>query len=281
MASYMSDASYFMKLGFKVMINRLNSQPFLKITIDDYLWNLTDPLLEAGNKFAPTMVPVKNMGVLQRIYDGFSHQVTVYIGSRHGDQKFFLIDKYDGSEYLPYFGDDCKDKVVNGTEGVLYPQFVSKDVPFRYYRKTMCRVTPLHYEKEDEKYGIPGYRYSLPENSYDRTLPPQDDCYSSYPPLPNGLSDVSKCQFGMPMVASFPYFLYGDPTLNKFIVTNITATEEEHGSFVIVEPFTGIPMEGKARSQSNLVMQNLSGFNKILGKFSHAVIPLFWAEYVS
>jgi len=42
---------------------------------------------------------------------------------------------------------------------------------------------------------------------------------------------------------------------------------------------TGVPVESKARSQSNLIMHPTSGFSNI-DKFSNMTIPMFWAEYV-
>lgn len=226
--------------------------------------------------------------------------MTVYIGTKHGNEKFFLIDKYHGSDYLPYYNGKCLDKVVNGTEGVMYPQFITKDVSLKYYRKTMCKVTPLYYESkcmyyistkilkfrplllsEDVvKYGLNAYKFTLPGDIYNRTHPPEKDCYRNEPPLPDGLSDVSSCQYGMPMAASFPHFLYGNETL-KTLVDGLKPNVEAHESYIKVEPLTGIPLEGKARSQSNLIVNKLRGFNSVLSKFSETVIPMFWAEYVS
>lgn len=40
-------------------------------------------------------------------------------------------------------------------------------------------------------------------------------------------------------------------------------------------------MESRARSQSNLVIRNLNGFNNKFYKFSNTIVPMFWAEYVS
>lgn len=44
---------------------------------------------------------------------------------------------------------------------------------------------------------------------------------------------------------------------------------------------TGIPLHGIARSQSNLVMNNMKGFNDKIKRFSDVTIPLAWFEYVS
>lgn len=39
-------------------------------------------------------------------------------------------------------------------------------------------------------------------------------------------------------------------------------------------------MESRARSQSNLVVRQITGFPRI-ERFSNMIIPMFWAEYVS
>lgn len=43
---------------------------------------------------------------------------------------------------------------------------------------------------------------------------------------------------------------------------------------------SGIPLEGKARSQINLVVKKLWGFPKHIVRFSDRFIPLGWLEYV-
>lgn len=42
-----------------------------------------------------------------------------------------------------------------------------------------------------------------------------------------------------------------------------------------------MPIESRARSQSNLVVRKLSGFSDVVKPFSDLVIPMFWLEYVS
>lgn len=71
--------------------------------------------------------------------------VTVYIGPKYNHSKFFLIDRYDGSEYLPGFGSKCHLKVMDSTEGLSYPQFLSKNDVLKYWRKTLCKVGDLIY----------------------------------------------------------------------------------------------------------------------------------------
>ncbi|KAK9874235.1 hypothetical protein WA026_002587 [Henosepilachna vigintioctopunctata] len=229
MASYLSDASFFEKWGFNMMVRSAKSRTMVNMTIHDYLWNFTDPLVNLARKIVPNMVPVDNLGILSRIYDDFENLVTVYIGTQHGDDKYFLIDRYDHSEYLPGHGDTCDDRILNSTEGVAYPQYLTKNSTINYWRKTMCKVTTLLFDN-------------------------------------------------FPMAASFPHFLYGDPELRNY-VTGLQPEENKHQSFVYIEPVTGIPLNSRARSQSNLILKKLTGFRIDIEKFSDIVLPMFWAEY--
>lgn len=67
MSSYLSDASFITKLGFNLLQNRLDSQPLMNTTVYNYFWNLSDPLLNVAHQMAPSIVPVKNMGILHQV----------------------------------------------------------------------------------------------------------------------------------------------------------------------------------------------------------------------
>ena len=89
-----------------------------------------------------------------QIYSNFTNTVTVYVGTKHGDKKFFLIDKYDGSSDIPNYGNTCADRVSGSSEGVAYPQFITKNTTIKYWRKTFCKMAVLRFKSKyqpDEK----------------------------------------------------------------------------------------------------------------------------------
>lgn len=67
MASYLWDASSFTKYGFKLMMNMLDTKMFIKTSINDCLWNLTDPLVQKAKTMMPSLVPEENMGILHQV----------------------------------------------------------------------------------------------------------------------------------------------------------------------------------------------------------------------
>ncbi|KAF5284244.1 hypothetical protein FQR65_LT00244 [Abscondita terminalis] len=272
MASYFWDSSFVTKIAFNLLLRSLESRAIVSTTIYNYLWNFSDPILDVGQSLAPSLVPVNNLGVLNYMYSNFKHNVTVKIGTIFGSQNFFLIDQFDGSGYLPNYGRECSDKLVDSTEGVAYPQFLTKNTTLSYWRKTICKVVRLNYESDVNAYGVTAYRFVLDNTTFNRR---KNDCHVGNPPLPDGLSDVSKCYYNLPMASSFPHFLY---TRSDY-VEGLQPDVNKHGSYVIVEPVTGIPLESRARLQSNLIVNELYGFNDVVEKFSNTVVPMFWAEY--
>lgn len=173
-ASFLSDYSFITKLGFNLIIRRLSPSPFVEITANDYMWNWTDPLVGVAKKLMPHLVPVENLGILdtvtlrfcdfrfwqfpalelmdffsfgQQVYADFVDEVTVYMGPG-SDRKFFLIDKFHGTSRLGWWPSEKCDSAVNSTEGVAYPQFLTRNDTIRYLRKTICRVANLHWKSK-------------------------------------------------------------------------------------------------------------------------------------
>jgi hypothetical protein len=64
----------------------------------------------------------------------------------------------------------------------------------------MCRLLPLHFEKEVVTNGdVLGYRFSPPTNVFaDIEHNPENECFcpNGPPCAPNGLFNVSACQYG-------------------------------------------------------------------------------------
>lgn len=57
--------------------------------------------------------------------------------------------------------------------------------------------------------------------------------------------------------------------------------EEAHKSYAIIDPVSGISLDQRARSQSNMVLPRLMGFREEINRFSQFIVPLVWMEYVS
>ena len=63
----LSEAPFFLKLGMNILIRRTDSQPVLKMSVYDFLWKNSDPILQLAAKMVPSMVPTDNVGVLDMV----------------------------------------------------------------------------------------------------------------------------------------------------------------------------------------------------------------------
>jgi scavenger receptor class B protein 1 len=208
----------------------------------------------------------------------------VKYGRKSGPDSFFQINNYNYEEVVPGFPTgkrECFATLNKSSEGALYPQGLNKSSVLWYFRKTLCRPVPLYYDGEIQKDTLVGYKFALHTDTYDRKENRSADCYKGFSkPLPDGLSDLSKCFYNLPMAASFPHFLDRQGEWTKKLY-GLNASRELHSSYAVVQPTLGIPLEQAARSQSNLVVHDISGFKNDFMKFKNMVLPIFWLEYVS
>ncbi|CAO1346533.1 unnamed protein product [Diamesa serratosioi] len=279
-AASLTDSNYFVKSGFNFLMMSQASSPVINTTIYNYFWNLTDPVLNLAKSFVPWMVPTKDTGLLQNIYKNYTDRVNVLIGKAHGNENFFKIQTYNERATVPGFNPeqgDCFASLVNSTEGALYPQFIKKETVLWYWRKTLCRTVPLYYEKEVKLGSIVGYKFVLKDDTFDRLKNASEDCFKGNTVLPSGLSDLSRCFFGQPLAASSPHFYNRKgPWISK--LQGLAPNAEKHESYFIAEPTMGVPINQAARSQSNLVVGDVSSFKSDIATFSNMVIPMMWLD---
>ncbi|KAG5677882.1 hypothetical protein PVAND_007599 [Polypedilum vanderplanki] len=275
-ASYVSD-NIFMWPAFNLLLKIYKTEPIVASTIYNYFFNMTDPVLELANKYAPFVAPTKDTGILQNIYRNFTDRVNVNIGTKHGAKNFFAINTWNNKPTVPRFENECNASLKGSSEGALYPALSTKDTVLWYWRKTLCRPVPLHFDEEFICDGLKAYKYILRYDVYDRLENKVEDCYRG-DNLPNGLSDLSKCFFDQPIVASFPHFCDRTGPWNQNI-EGIKCNKSIHQSYTVIEPRFGVPLRQKAVSQSNVVLKDLSNFKYSFARFSKMVIPMFWLEY--
>lgn len=125
--------------------------------------------------------------------------MNVNIGKKNGHKKFFSINTWNERPTVPRFYNeynDCNASLQGTSEGAIYPSMTTKDTVLWYWRKTLCRPVPLHFTNELIVDGLNAYKFNLKFDVYDRFVNETADCYKG-DNLPNGLSDLSKCFFGM------------------------------------------------------------------------------------
>lgn len=65
-----SDLSFFAALAVGTLVKTTSSQPFLPLTVQDFLWGYDDTLVSLASTIVPNIIPFKKFGLLDRMFDG-------------------------------------------------------------------------------------------------------------------------------------------------------------------------------------------------------------------
>jgi scavenger receptor class B protein 1 len=119
------------------------------------------------------------------------------------------------------------------------------------------------FEKElTDPNGIPGYRFVPADNVFGTPAEnPENACFCNNAngvcDTPSGVFNVSACQFGSPVMLSWPHFFQADPKLLN-AVEGLSPNKEKHQTSVDVQPLVGNGLGGRIRSQVNIKMSKIN-----------------------
>lgn len=178
-----------------------------------------------------------------------------------------------------------------GTDGTLYPPFLKRSDQPHLFVSDICRSLYLTYYKDINIKGIPGYRFVVPAEVFDSTIPQNRGyCTNSimsnvtyysnstqtiYGCLPSGMLDISQCQPGNPpIVVTSPHFLFcPDEVVHS--VGGVFPNLEQMQTSIDLEPTTGIGLKFQRKLQLNVPLvqyKNILQFENI----KNVIIPVMW-----
>ncbi|VDL64923.1 unnamed protein product [Nippostrongylus brasiliensis] len=140
-------------------------------------------------------------------------------------------------------------RTIRGTEGMLFPPFLKKSDKIQIFISQLCRSIWLEFQEEVEYEGVPAYRFVLPPDVFDPTIPENDgfcnptdkkffdsqnetdDCF------PKGLLEISKCQRSQPpIMISLPNFNFASEEVRQSI-KGLNGTDQERDIILVdIEP---------------------------------------------
>lgn len=116
------------------------------------------------------MSPQKN-GTAQDLFEIYSGIVE--------NEKFGMTISWKGRKDLDFWGSKyCN--MINGSDGSIFPPFISRDRVIRIFSPDMCRSIYMTYHSDVELKGVPAYRFTTPkEVMQDPRIEPENVCYCS------------------------------------------------------------------------------------------------------
>ncbi|XP_055854275.1 platelet glycoprotein 4-like [Episyrphus balteatus] len=279
----MAHDMFLARLAFNMIAE--DDDVFLNRTVYELLWNNSSPIFDFVKKI-PFAAPRENAGILHNSFYPSDETYNVNIGSKHGFKDFFKINTFNGLSridvYDENFAEHCPLVSLKGSsEGTGLPPHIGKNDMVYAYTKNLCMTYPMVYNATVPVNGVEAYKYVLADGIYKRLEDPSLDCFkqTNDVPLPDGLSDASKCAFGLPVAVSNPHFLgFHGPWENY--IEGLAPDEDKHATYVTVEPTSGVQLEGIARLQSNMPLPSLDNYySPNIKRFSNMIMPQFWMEY--
>lgn len=180
-------------------------------------------------------------------------------------------------------------RMINGTDGQLFPPMLEKTKRLQLFAPQVCRTVELEYTQDTSFHDIPAYRYSPPEDLYDPAIPKNRQfCNSKGMPryfdnttvqiencLPAGLIDLSRCQEGNPRVYLSQAHFYNSPKEVHQAVLGLSAPSHANDeTYVDIEPISGVVIRAKKIMQVNIGMvNNVLGITK---NMKNVIVPVLW-----
>jgi len=195
---------------------------------------------------------------------------------------FGKIVSWNGQTELSFWTDQyCN--MINGTDGSIFPPFVTRDRVVRLFSADLCRSLYLKYTKDVEMNGIQGYRFAVPkEELEDPRINEENSCFCTNPGhnkrncLKAGAIQLSACRKGAPIVMSTPHFYDGSEEYQT-MTEGLKPDRERHLTFVDLEPNTGLMLTVHKRIQVNIDLKA----NTISDHFAEVpeiIYPILWAD---
>ncbi|KAF0871871.1 platelet glycoprotein 4 [Crocuta crocuta] len=263
----------FVQVLLNSMIKKSKSAMFQKRTVKELLWGYKDPFL--------SLVPypiTKTVGVFFP-YNNTADGVYKVFSGKDNINQVAIIDTYKGQKNLSYWPSYCD--MINGTDAASFPPFVEKTRVLRFFSSDICRSIYAVFGAEINLKGIPVYRFVLPSMAFASPLQnPDNHCFCTEKVVSKnctsyGVLDIGKCKEGKPVYISLPHFLHASPDIAEPI-EGLNPNEDEHSTYLDVEPITGFTLRFAKRLQINILVKPAKKIEALKGLKQNYIVPVLW-----
>ncbi|XP_023215440.1 scavenger receptor class B member 1-like isoform X1 [Centruroides sculpturatus] len=277
-ATLVENSSVWVKLALNAVFWATRERLFIKKTVKELTYTgYRDPLMILAPVINPK-VPNHN-GYFAWLYgknDTDDGLYNVFTG-KSTLEKLNIIDKLNDKNKFFAWNSTCS--MMNGTNGEFNPPLLKNQQEIHIFQTDICRSWYLDYKEDSELFKIPSKRFeagiSVLQNASEN---PANACFNVGKNLPSGAMDISPCQFGAPVVLSYPHFYLADPSY-LHAVKGLSPEPSKHKWFMDLEPITGLTVNASVRLQINLYLKKIH-FIWPFYKLSPAplVFPVLWQE---
>ncbi|KAG8508454.1 Platelet glycoprotein 4 [Galemys pyrenaicus] len=180
------------------------------------------------------------------------------------------------------------------TVGVFYPYNDTADGVYKVFtgKDDISKVAIIDTYKDKKSIyaifggeidlkGIPVYRFVLPPKAFASPVQnPDNHCFCTEKVISKnctlyGVLDISKCKEGRPVYISLPHFLHATPEL-AIPIEGLHPNEEEHRTYLDVEPMTGFTLQFAKRLQVNILVRPAKKIETLKNLKHDYIVPILW-----
>lgn len=256
----------FARLFVSGLFDSFNEKLFMKRRVHDLLWGYKDPLfLEYGKlrndlpssfqQFFPEISPI----IALQQNNTFDGVTSVHTGLKDIAKLVKWLD-WKGQATLKVWNSSYAN-MINGTDGSQFAPDTSSDDTLYVFVTQLCRSLYLTHTTKTEIQGINALQFTVPAEAFlNASLNHDNRGFCARKCYPSGILDIGVClppsPIAVPLFISAPHFYLGDPSLVE-AVHGLSPNKEEHGTFLNVEPHTGISIKSSKRLQINVKVEQV------------------------
>jgi len=252
-------------------------RPFETRTVQEVTWGYEHQLVTIANQILP---PNEKLPELYGYFYGKNGtsdgEFKVQTGSDDVNNLGSIIS-FNNETFMTKWANGSSEaecNAIHGTDGSVFPPFVTKNHTFHIFQKDMCRSLPLQYSETVVHHDLETYRFTPAPTAFSHS---DISCFCPGPGgcAPEGMFNVSACQGGAPMLLSWPHFYNGDPSLLDQ-VEGLLPDKEKHEFAIDILPQLGVGLRAAIRLQINIFME-VDGVTA-LANASDAFVPIVWFD---
>jgi len=264
------------QLALNSMLDILRQDVFNSTTVKELIWGYHHTLIKLGNDVLPEekKLPFDQFGFFVNKNGSLSEEWETNTGMKDVKDVAKVVS-YGGQKSLNFWSSSqCNS--IRGTDGSLFHPGVEINETLHIFNRDLCQSLPLVYQEEVEHHGMSTYRFVPPKDVFGTPAEnPYNSCFCSDGYCaPSGLFNISSCQFGSPLMMSWPHFYQADPQLLEQVV-GLSPDRSKHQFQLDILPKMGVVMRAAVKSQINLVMQKMDGVSKLSG-VRDMIYPILW-----
>ncbi|XP_076446442.1 scavenger receptor class B member 1-like [Babylonia areolata] len=273
------------KEAVNLLMEGLEEKPLITVSVSDIFWGYEDRFLMLAKDVLDKLHVKSDLitGIFG-YYMGKNNTddglYTVYTGT-DDLSKFLIIDKWNHLSHLDYWSTPLAN-MINGTDGSLYPPFVTTDRVLQMYDSNLFRSMSMVYQENSEVLGVPTMKFIVKDDEFaNATVNPWNAgfCTPRNQCIPSGVLNCSAMGHGAPLYVSLPHFLGADPYYFR-LVEGVLPDRERHQPYFHLHQLTGVCLSAGRRYQLNIQMKEYPFLSKTHG-LPLAYIPVLWLDGVA